>query len=330
MRRSLSALALLLSLLLAPALRAQPPAGDPLAAAQAALDRGDSEGALRLVEPLLRQDGKNARALLVRSTARCLDGDLERCRTDLDRARALDPALRQGWLNRSALAIADQRYDDALAALREAERLDPQAPDNALNQGAVELLAGRLEPATAQFKRYLDRSGGEAAAWYLVATNYAFGGYAALAVQNLERAVALDERQRVHARVDANFADLANHPGFQRLLATDSWQAPAGATSAARTYPIPWRGNTTPLLTALLNALQLAGVAIDPRVEVTDEWALLWADVRIKLVKASESETRLELTAPPGKFPGAAWRERSERLFSDLELELLKLERRKD
>lgn len=329
MRRPFSAL-LLLSCLAAPAAHAQPPAGDPLAAAQAALDRGDSAGALRLVEPLLQRDGRHARALLIRSTARCLEGDVARCRADLDQALALDPGLRQGWLNRSALAIADKRYDDALAALREAESLDPQAPDNALNQGAVELLAGRLEPATAQFKRYLDRHGGQADAWYLVATNYAFGGYAALAVQNLERAVALDERQRARARVDANFADLASHAGFQRLLATDAWRAPAGSSTAARTYSIPWRGNTTPLLTAVLNALQVAGVPIDPRVEVTDEWALLWADVRIKLVKASESETRLEMTAPPGAFPGAAWQQRSDRLYSDVDLELLRLERRKN
>ncbi len=327
MRRHLLARGLLLPLLLAAVAHAQPRPADPLPAAQAALDQGRSEEALRLIEPLLKREGKNARALLVRSTARCMEGDLERCRADLDRALALDPTLRQGWLNRSALAIADKRYDDALAALAEAEKLDPRAADNALNQGAVELLAGRLEPATAQFRRYLDRDPAASDAWYLVATNFAFSGYAALAVQHLERAVALDERQRARARADANFAELANHAGFQRLLSTDTWQAPAGSSTAARVYSARWEGSSTPLLVAVLNALQVGGTPMSSRVEVTDEWALLWADVRIKLVKASDASTRIELTAPPGKFPGAAWDERSRELFSAFELELLKLRR---
>lgn len=319
----------LLGVLLAPAARAQTAGGDPLAAAQAALDRGRPEEALALVEPILKRDGKNARALLLRSTARCLEGDVERCRADLDKALVLDPALRQGWLNRSALAIADKKYDDALAALAEAEKLDPQAPDNALNQGAVQLLAGRLEPAAAQFKRYLERNLGSSDSWYLVATNYAFSGYAALAVQHLERAVALDERQRARARADANFADLAANPAFQKLLSTDSWQAPPGSTTAARVYQMRWEGSATPLLIAVLNALQLAGTPMGSRVEVTDGWALLWADVRIKLVKLDETQIRLELTGAPGRFPGPAWDHRAEELFSAVELELLKLERRK-
>jgi len=319
----------LLGVLLAPVARAQTTGGDPLAAAQAALDRGLPEQALALVEPILKRDGKNARALLLRSTARCLEGDVERCRADLDKALALDPTLRQGWLNRSALAIADKKYDDALAALAEAEKLDPQAPDNALNQGAVQLLAGRLEPAAAQFKRYLERNLGSSDAWYLVATNYAFSGYAALAVQHLERAVALDERQRSRARADANFADLAANPAFQKLLSTDTWQAPPGSTAAARVYQMKWEGSATPLLIAVLNALQLAGTPMGSRVEVTDGWALLWADVRIKLVKLDETQIRLELTGAPGRFPGPAWDRRAEELFSAVELELLKLERRK-
>jgi tetratricopeptide (TPR) repeat protein len=327
MRRPLLARGLLLPLLLAAVAPAQPRPADPLPAAQAALDQGRSDEALRLIEPLLKREGKNARALLVRSTAWCMEGDLERCKADLDRALALDPTLRQGWLNRSALAIADKRYDDALAALAEAEMLDPRAADNGLNQGAVELLAGRLEPATAQFRRYLDRDPAASDAWYLVATNFAFSGYAALAVQHLERAVALDERQRARARADANFADLANHAGFQRLLSTDAWQAPAGSSTAARVYPARWEGSSTPLLVAVLNALQVGGTPMSSRVEVTDEWALLWADVRIKLVKASDATTRIELTAPPGKFAGAAWEERSQELFSTIELELLKLRR---
>ena len=75
------------------------PLADPLAAAQEAVDGGDSERALDLLAPILKREPKNARALLLRSTARCIGGELDLCRKDLDQALALDPALRQGWLN---------------------------------------------------------------------------------------------------------------------------------------------------------------------------------------------------------------------------------------
>ena len=85
------------------------PLADPLAAAQEAVDGGDSERALDLLAPILKREPKNARALLLRSTARCIGGELDLCRKDLDQALALDPALRQGWLNRAGLAISEKR-----------------------------------------------------------------------------------------------------------------------------------------------------------------------------------------------------------------------------
>lgn len=301
---------------------------DPVVAAQAALDAGDPEKAIDILKPVLRRDGKNARALLVRSTANCQLGELESCRKDLDQALKLDPTLRQGWLNRSGIAIAERRYDDALAALAEAEKLDPAASDNLLNQGAVLLLQGKLEPASARFESYLAANPRSADSHYLVATNFAHAGYSALAVQYLGRAIELDERARVRARTDANFADLTTNKAFAQLLAFDGFRAPAGSSTAARIYSTRFHGTDSPLLTSVLNALQLARTPMDPRVEVTDEWALLWADVRIKLAKRGEQETALELSAPPGAFTAAAWDRRTRDFFEAVELELLKLERR--
>lgn len=301
-------------------------AADPLAAAQAALDAGRSDQALELLAPVLKRDPGNARALLLRSTAECLEGDLERCRKDLDAALARDPALRQGWLNRSALAISDQRYDDALAALARAEQLDPANPDNGLNQGAVLLLAGRLEPATAQFRRHLAAAGGGAEAWYLVATNYAFSGYAALAVEHLARAIELDERQRALARTDANFASLAGNRAFQQLMATDAFVPAAGSSRASRAFNSRYTGADSPVLTAVLNTVQLGGGALDRLIEVTDTWAIVRSDFRIKLLGRPDGSTLIELSAPPGKFTEAQWQTRTEALFARLEREILRLE----
>ncbi len=266
-------------------------------------------------------------ALLLRSTARCIGGELDLCREDLDRALELDPTLRQGWLNRAGLAIADKRYDDAIAALTQAERLDPGASDNAINLGAVYLLQGKLEPASREFERHLVANARSADAYYLVATNFALAGYSAFAAQNLGRAIELDERSRVRARSDANFAELASTRPFQVLLTSDTFVPPAGSASASRMYRSPYKGADSPLLVAVLNALQIAGTPMDPKVEVTDDWALLWSDVRIKIARRSDQETAVELSAAPGKFSAEAWDRRSRELYESIERELLKLGR---
>lgn len=304
-----------------------PEVNDSLAAVQAALDAGDSDRALDLLGPILKRGPKDPRALLLRSTAHCIAGDIESCRKDLDQALALDPTLRQGWLNLAGLAISDKRYDDAIAALTQAEKLDPGATDNAINLGAVYLLQGKLEPASREFERHLEANSRSADAYYLVATNFALAGYSALAAQHLGRAIELDERSRVRARSDANFAELASTRQFQPLLTTDSFIPPAGSSSASRIYRSPFKGAGSHLLVAVLNALQIAGTPMDSSVEVTDEWALLWSDVRIKIVRRSDAESAVELSAGPGKFTPEAWDRRSRELYEAIDRELLKLER---
>lgn len=322
------ALALLAALAVAAAspLGAQGGAGDPLAAARRALAAEDPEGAIALLDPLLKRDPRNGPALVERSTAHAMLGDLEACKADLDRAIAAAPTLRQAWLNRSGIAIHERRWEAALADLREAERLDPSAPDNPLNQGAVELLRGELPAATAQFQRFLARDPSAADSWYLVASNYALAGYAALAVQHLERAIALDERSRVRARTDANFADLVDNRGFARLLTTDAWVAPEGSLTAERTFPSRYAGAEAPIVVAVLNTLQLSGMRLDSRVELTADWALFWSDFRIKLAANRDDSTTLRLTAPPGLFSPTSWETRTQSFFAEIEAQLLRLE----
>ncbi len=131
----------------------------------------------------------------------------------------------------------------------------------------------------------------------------------------------------MRARSDANFAELATTRPFELLLTTDSFVPPAGSSTAARIYRSPFKGAGSPILVAVLNALQVAGSPMDSSVEVTDEWALLWSDARIKVVRRSEQETAVELSAEPGKFTPEAWGERSREIYDGLDKELLKLER---
>lgn len=288
--------------------------GDPLARARELVDSGAAREALDHLDPLLRRRPKSAEAWLLRSTARFMLGDVDGGRDDLDRALRLDPELRQGWLNRAGLAVSEERYDDALAAFRRAEGLDPRAPENDLNIGTVLLLQGELEPASERFARYLASAGATAEGYYLVASNYALAGYEALAVQHLQRAVERTERMRLRARTDPNFSSLGDNPRFLRLLSTDPYEPPPGAHTAARTYGVRYDGGRGPLLPAVLDALQLGRHPFDPRVEVTESWALIWGELRIKVEDAPQGGA-VSLSAPAQSFTPQEWEERADDLL---------------
>jgi tetratricopeptide (TPR) repeat protein len=318
--------ALLLTLLLlaaaAPLLGAAKP--DPLpvlAAAQSKLDRDDPEGALRLLDPLLKREPKLAMAYLLRGTARLMLGE-PGGKEDLDRAISLDPTLRQAWLDRAAVAVAEKRYEAALADFHKARSLDPADADGALNVGAVQLLLGRLDEASRSFQEFIGQRPRDAMAHYLVARNYALAGYAGLAIQSLQQAIALDERMRASARGDANFTDLIANPRFQEMLATDSVQP--GALHAERNYPGSYGAGRGPLLAATMDALRTLGEPFDARVEVTAEWALLWGALRIRLSDTPDGHGKVALTPREEGMTAAAWQQKSSRLLDAILIELAK------
>lgn len=308
---------------------AQPPQdrAAALAKAQELVDAERPEEALALVEPLLQRDPRDAQALVLRSTARFMTGELEAGRADLDRALELDPNQRRAWLNRAALDLADEDYAGALEAFRRAETLDPRAPDNDLNIGAVLLLQGELRTASERFARYLEANPGSADALYLVATNYAVAGYEALAIEHLRRAVDLDELARLRARTDPNFADLRDNPRFASLLAVDTYRPPEGAYTAARTFDVPYDPEAGALLDAVVYTLQLAGRPFDPRVEVTDAWAVVRGELRVKISNTLGNKGLVQVSAPAEVFTPAEWRTRTEELFRGIRIRLVTRQR---
>ncbi len=312
----------LLSQLSVPLAASAKPVGDALSQAQELIDEGRADAALPLLDRLIKAAPNNARAWLARSTAHfMLDQTLEG-RKDLDRALKIDPSLRQGWLNRAALAIADHRLNDAYQAFLTAEKLDPKAPDNDLNIGTVLLLEGKVEQATTRFNAYLAKNPGSAQSEYLVASNYAMAGYAALSIAHLKQAIGLDEKIRVRARTDPNFSDLADNPGFQRLLSQDNYVPPPGAHMASQAYGTAYQGGQGQLLRAVLDAVQLSGAALDRRVEVTKKWALLWSDVRIKVTNSSDGHGLVQVSAPANAFTPEEWSSKTGALFRQIALYL--------
>lgn len=291
-----------------------------IAEAQRLIDEGQPLEALHKLAPLVEGKSPSPEALLLRSTARFMLGDLERGQQELERALALDPTLRQGWLNLGALHVAGEDYAKALAAFEKAETLDPAAADNDLNLGAVRLLLGQLPAAQKRFTAYLAHEEGQGAAraaeaHYLVAANYAVAGYSNLTVEELGKAFRLDERFRLRARTDATFDALRTDPAYQQLLQTDFYRPAAGALTAQRSFPVSYAAGEGRLLGAVLDALQEAGAPFDSRVEVTPGWALIWGEMRIK-VRDGEDGGVVEMSAPAGSLTPSQWQQRTTDLLA--------------
>lgn len=298
------------------------------AMAQRYLDAGQAEEALQVLDTKVgRQIRGKGSLLLLRSTAHFMAGDNDKGRRDLDAALRADPTLRQAWQNRAALDLSEERYGEALVALGQAERLDPRALDNHLNIGAVYLLRGEVAEAAERFGRYLSGGGGTAEGYYLVATNYATAGQAELAVQHLARAIELEETSRVAARGDAAFRPLIGTASYDRLMAASPKPPAAGSLIARRAFPSAYQGGGGKLLPAVLSALQLAGESFDPRVEVTESWALIWGE-RFRIVVRNQrtesgEEGLVEISAPAGSATPEAWEARTDDLFRRIRARLI-------
>jgi tetratricopeptide (TPR) repeat protein len=292
---------------------------------QRLLDSGNGEDALTLLEPHLRANPKDARAMLQRSTAYLLMGQLDQGRRDLKRALELDPRQRQAWLNQAGIDIAEQRWKDAIASLERARELDPNAADNDLNIGAVRVLSGDLTGATEDFRAYLSKAGADPEAYLLVATNYAVAGYAGPAVEVLRRAIAIDEKARRAVRADSRFASLGSNPGFAELLETDSYQPPAGSHQVTHRFKARYDGGRGILLKAVLDVLQRRGERFDPTVEVAQRWALVWSRVRIKVRDEGTDQGAIDISASPSAMSAAEFTQLSTALARDIEVHLVRL-----
>jgi tetratricopeptide (TPR) repeat protein len=219
--------------------------------------------------------------------------------------------------------VADQRYEEALSAFERARELDPEAVDNSLNLGATLLLLGRVPEAAEHFAHYLEVTEGATDSLLLIAKNYALAGYQALALDHLRRAIAADERSRLTARTDPAFDDLATSHEFQEILATDTYVAPSGAFETIAAFDVPYETAQGKLLGAVVDALRGQRLPFDPRIEVTDTWSLIWADLRIKVgIGEDQAKGIVSLSAPPGRFTPGEWSKITNELFARIRYEL--------
>lgn len=307
---------LALSILTASAGSAQKPDSPEalLDRAQARLDSGDADGAMPMIERVMKRAPYRARALFLRSTAGFIRGDLEQATADLEASLAADPNQRQAWLNLGAAMMAVERWDPALDAFERARDLDPRAPDNDLNIGAVLLLSGQAAEAETHFGRYLEASPTGAEAPYQVAANYAVVGNADLAIRYLREAVIRDERTRLTIRGDPRF-EYYHLDAFKHLLASDTYLPPESAHRASAAFSDRYDPRDRLLLDAVLEALPKSGLRHEPTIEATEHWALIWGDARIKISNQGDGTGLVSVSAPARAFDSAAFHRTTQRLF---------------
>lgn len=105
----------------------------------------------------LELDSQLSDAHLVRSSAACLEWDWETCRKDLERAVELDPNNAQAFHSYAFyLNNVAGRTDDAVAAIKKAQELDPLSVSINTDVGVMLNHAGRYDEAIEAFRKTLE------------------------------------------------------------------------------------------------------------------------------------------------------------------------------
>lgn len=111
------------------------------------------------------------------------------------------------------------RYDEALANLNEAIKLQPEYPLLWANQGIVLARAGRYQDSLASCEKALELQANDESGHYGKACYFALQNDVDLAIENLQQAINLNpSRCRREAKLNPDFDSIRNHAKFQALL----------------------------------------------------------------------------------------------------------------
>jgi tetratricopeptide (TPR) repeat protein len=204
--------------------RAAPPARKRAAAPAPA---GRAFAGTSLVPPpeaprLLRQT-KNTSAALTR-----LEKGIELLfAKDIRKARAEFDALLSHYPAELEIVARARTYLQICDREEAGRKKSPANPDEIYALGIMEHNQGDYDRAIAHFRKSLEKHPEADYIHYSMAASLAMKGEADAAIENLRRAIKLDEDSRVHARNDSDFSSLESHPEFQALVGLPSPQ-PSG------------------------------------------------------------------------------------------------------
>ena len=112
-----------------------------------ALDKGDSDAAIKLFSKAIQLDSKYAPAYCDRGLALVIKGEFDKAVADLDTAIRLAPDGARSYFNRGFAYFQKGQYGKATADYTDAIRLHPGYAEAYRDRGYVRVLSGDLERA---------------------------------------------------------------------------------------------------------------------------------------------------------------------------------------
>lgn len=168
--------------------------------------------ALELFQRAVDTDPGDMQARYYRAVARARTGDREGAVADLRAVLAAEPEFGEAALDLGVTLVEDQRYDEAVPWLEQAQRSPALATRSSLFLGIAQLRANQLEAAKASFARVVDDpTHGTTARYYAGVVDYQLGNRAA--AQTAFIAVVATQPDSAVGREAKRFLDLLHAPG---------------------------------------------------------------------------------------------------------------------
>lgn len=137
----------------------------------------------------------------------------------LDKAIQLELDNPRAWFSKGATLAKQQQYEDAAAAYDRATQLNSDLPEAWFGLGSVLTRLQRYREALSAHDKATLLKPDAYQVWFGKARCYALEGDADMAIESLQKAVALNaEKSREAAKADSAFEELRDRDEFQALL----------------------------------------------------------------------------------------------------------------
>lgn len=143
---------------------------------------------------------------------------------EFKKARVELKSLIESFPGESEILVRAQTYMHICDREEATHKKPVIAVDQLYTLGVMEHNRGDYEKAISFFRQSLERNPDSDHVYYSLAASFAMKGEATEAVKNLQRAVELNEENRIYAKNDSDFAPLHDQKEFSDLV---GWNQPA-------------------------------------------------------------------------------------------------------
>ena len=159
-----------------------------------ALEKGETEAAIKLLTRAIQLDSKYAPAYCDRGLAWAMKGELDKAVADLSTAIQLAPTGGRSYFNRGSTYFQKGEYDKAIADYTDAIRLHPDYAEAYRDRGYVRTLKGNLEQALADLDLAIRLNAKDPSAYVSRGKTYGEMSDWESAIADYDEAIALDAK----------------------------------------------------------------------------------------------------------------------------------------